>query len=176
MEIKELLHHDNPEIQKIWNNSTCNELGRLAQGFKNRVQFTDCIKFIHYSEVPKGYRPTHARIVAEHRPQKKEEPYRLRITVGSDRVHYPHDKSQPVADLTTIKIHINSTISTKGARYACLDIKNMYLMSSMPKCEYMFIHRSLIPQEFIDEYDLESKFHNDKLYIKIKKGMKECPI
>ena len=71
----------------------------------------------------KNKNPTYARIVAEVQPQKKEEPYRIRMTVGGNLIYYPHDKSQPTADITTIKLHLNSVLSTPGAKYACLDIK-----------------------------------------------------
>ena len=175
MEYRDLIAHTDPKIRNTWANSFCNELGRLAQGYKNRVQFADCIDFITYNEIPPNKRATYARIVSEIRPQKTEEPHRVRITVGGNLIYYPFDKSQPTADITTVKLHLNSTISTPGARYACLDIKNMYLMSVMKDFEYMFIEASLIPKEFLDEYNLHDKIHNGKIYIRIKRGMYGLP-
>ena len=85
-------------------------------------------------------------------------------------IFYPHDKSQPKADITTVKLHINSTIST-GARYACIDIKNMYLNSTMKEPECMLIEAKYILQEFIKEYKLHNKIHNVKIYVHVNKGM-----
>ena len=48
-------------------------------------------------------------------------------------------------------------------------------MSVMPDCEYMFIPVELIPEEFLDEYNLHHLIHNNKIYIKIKKGMYRLP-
>ena len=37
----------------VWAPAPENELGRLSQGFKNRLKAQDAIDFISYSEVPK---------------------------------------------------------------------------------------------------------------------------
>ena len=165
----------NKRIREIWALAFCNELGRLTQGFKNKVKGTDCCVFIKFQNIPKHKRATYARIVSEIRPQKKEEPHRIRMTAGGNLIYYPFDKSQPTADLTTVKLHINSVISTRNARYACLDIKNMYLNSDMDEPEYMFIYANLIPPEFMDEYNLHDFVHDGKVYLQINKGMYGLP-
>eukprot|EP00804_Cyclotella_cryptica_P006784 CCRYP_019521-RA/>CCRYP_019521-RA protein AED:0.43 eAED:0.43 QI:0/0/0/1/0/0/2/0/348 len=55
---------------------------------------------------------TYGRIVANYRP-KKEDPYRIRLTVGGNRITYPGDCGTPTADMLTTKILLNSVISTK---------------------------------------------------------------
>ena len=45
----------------------------------------------------------------------------------------------------------------------------------MDRYEYMFLPLSLIPQEIIDQYNLKSKVHNDKVYLEIRKGMYGLP-
>ena len=174
LEYRDLINHPNKKLRDIWALAMCKELGRLAQGYKSYGEATNCIEFIKVSQIPSNKKATYARIVAEIREQKKD-PNRICITVGGDRIFYPHDKSQPTADLTTVKLHINSTISTPGAKYVGIDIKNMYLMSIMQEAEYMFIHANLVPKEFLDEYNLHDHIHNGKLYIKINKGMYGLP-
>ena len=66
-------------------------------------------------------------------------------------------------------------MSTKDARYACIDIKNMYLQTLPKVYEYIRIPRKLVPQAFIDEYGLESKIHNKYLYCEIRKGIYGLP-
>jgi hypothetical protein len=57
LEYKELLTHSNDEFRQQWQESAANEFGRLAQGIKGRVEYTDAIDFIHFHEKPKtkGY-------------------------------------------------------------------------------------------------------------------------
>jgi hypothetical protein len=57
----------------------------------------------------------------------KEEKERTRLTIGGDQIDYPGDKSTRTAGLTTAKILINSVISTLGAKFLVIDIKNFYL-------------------------------------------------
>ena len=69
---------------------------------------------------------TYARIVVDYKPYKLEK-YRSRITAGGDRINCDYDTSAPTCDLTTIKLHWNSVLSTLGAKYATFDISNFYL-------------------------------------------------
>jgi len=114
-----------------WEESCCEEIGRLAQGYLPNVpQGTDTIHFIRFDQIPKGRSPTYLRLVVADRPTKSN-PRRVRMTVGGDRVNYPGEVRTKTSDLTTAKILINSTISTPGARYMCLDIKDFYLGTEM---------------------------------------------
>jgi hypothetical protein len=56
----------------------------------------------------------------------KEEKERTRLTVGGDQIEYPGEKSTRTAGLTTAKILINSVISTLGAKFLVIDIKNFF--------------------------------------------------
>lgn len=73
--------------------------------------------------MPQGRKATYGRIVVDYRPQKAD-PNRTRLTVGGDRVEYPHDVSTPTADMVTAKLLFNSVISTEGAKFLTVDIKN----------------------------------------------------
>jgi hypothetical protein len=84
--------------------------------------------------VPKGKIVTYGRFVVDIRPNKTETP-RVRITVGGNLIQYPDDVSTRSADLTTSKCLLNSTISTEGAKYMCLDVKNFYLGTPMDSFE-----------------------------------------
>ena len=58
------------------------------------------------------------------------------------------------ADTTTVKVLINSTISTEGAQFCCFDIKNFYLGTPMSKYEHIHLHIDAIPEEIIQHYNL----------------------
>jgi hypothetical protein len=77
--------------------------------------------------------------------------------------------------LTTAKNLINNVISTLGAKFLVLDIKNFYLNTPLRRFEYMVINFSSLPQETIDKYDLKELAHDGKVYIEIQKGMYGLP-
>lgn len=105
----------------------------------------------------------------------KRRPYRVRITVGGNLVKYDGDRSAPCSDVTTIKTHWNSTISTKQARYLILDITNFYLQQDLDEFVYIFIEAHLLPEYFIKQYNLQDKIYDGKLYAEVIKGMYGLP-
>jgi hypothetical protein len=105
----------------------------------------------------------------------KEEKERTRLTIGGDQIEYPGDKSTRTAGLTTAKILINSVISTLGAKFLVVDIKNFYLNTPLGRFEYMVINLSSLPQETIENYDLIELSQDGKVYIEIQKGMYGFP-
>ncbi len=68
-----------------------------------------------------GKKITFAHPVVNHRPQK-ENPNQIRITAMGNLMSYEGELSVCTADINTAKIHWNSIISTKKAKYMCLDI------------------------------------------------------
>ena len=114
---------------------------------------------------------TYARIVYAICPQKAET-HRVRLTVGGNLISYSGITSTPTAAITTIKAHWNSVISTPGSKYATLDIKDFYLNSKLKEYEYMKMHISLFPQEFINAYNLNDLVdENGFIYIEIRGGV-----
>jgi hypothetical protein len=175
LKYRKLISH--PKYGEVWNNSSANEFGRLAQGVGGRIQGTNTIFFIHKHEVPQDRwnDVTYAKFVCELKPNKAEV-HRTRLTVGGDKVHYPGDVGTPTADLPLVKMHVNSVISTPGARYMTLDVKNFYLNTPMTRYEYIKIKIDDIPEEIIVEYKLHEKVTPDGyVYIEIRKGMYGLP-
>ena len=171
LEYKQLQAH--PRYRKTWQRSFANELGRLAQGIRD-VDGTSTIFFIPRSKVPHGRTVTYGRIVCEIRTQKKEVE-RTRLTVGGNLIDYPDNLRTETADLLTFKILVNSIISTPGAKFLCLDVKNFYLNTPMGRYEYMRLPMNLIPQEIIDKYNLDDIAEGGFVYCEIRKGMYGLP-
>ena len=158
-----------------WEESCCEEIGRLAQGYPPTVpQGTDTMHFIRIDQIPHGRKATYLRLVVADRPMKAN-PRRVRFTVGGDKVDYPFDVCTKTAALTTAKLLINSTISTPGARFMGIDIKDFYLNNPMSRYEYMRIPINQIPQKIIDLYNLTPLIHNGAVYVEIRKGMYGLP-
>ena len=61
----------------------------------------------------------------DYRPLKNE-PHRIRITVGGDRLSYQADAGSPAANMLETKVLVNSTISDakRGARFMSADLKD----------------------------------------------------
>ncbi len=57
----------------------------------------------------------------------KTETHLTQLTAGGDRINYPEDVSTPTADMTLVKVMLNSVISTKGSNCVRLDVKDFYL-------------------------------------------------
>jgi hypothetical protein len=107
----------------IWNEAAVNEFGRLAQGFGEHITGSNTNLFIPRQAVPKGKIVTYGRFVVDIRHNKSEVHW-VRLTVGGKLIQYQGDVSTRSADLTTSMCLCNSTISTDGANYMCLDVKN----------------------------------------------------
>ena len=71
----------------------------------------------------------------------KEEKYLVRITVGGDKLDFCGDASSVAAFLATVKLILDSVVSTKGEKFTTADIKDFL-------CLFFSRHR-------IHEYEIE---------------------
>ena len=171
-----------PKYKKVWNEAGCKEFGRLFQGYgKNAngtkiAEGTNTCHWIRKNLIPAKKKVTYARTVVDIRPEK-EDPNRVRITAGGDRLDYYGETSTETASLETAKILINSVLSTKNARFMAIDISNFYIQTDLPDYQYMRFHKSMIPANIIDEYNLTTMMDDDGwCYAEIRKcvyGLKE---
>ena len=122
-------------------------MGRLAQGLPGIAEGTNTLNFIFKHEIPSDRFKdvTYDHIVCNYRPEKKDS-NRCRITVGGNMVNYHGDCGTPTADLLTVKILLNSVISTEGARFMILDISSFYLMTPLKRKEYVKMKLSDFPE------------------------------
>jgi hypothetical protein len=76
--------------------------------------------------------------------------------MGGNLVNYPGDCGTPTVDLLTIKLLLNSVISTPNAKFMTLDLKDFYLMTPMKRHKYFRMKIELFPQDIINQYDLSA--------------------
>jgi hypothetical protein len=88
------------------------------------------------------------------RPEKIEEPNQPRLVAGGDRVHYPGNAGTPTTNLLTVKLLINSTISTPNTKYMTMDIKDFYLNTPMARYKYMQLRIADMPNNVTKHYQL----------------------
>jgi hypothetical protein len=105
----------------------------------------------------------------------KAEPYRIRMTVGGDRLDTYQDVRSPAISLIDTKLHLKSVISDAkdGARYCTGDLKDFFLVSDIKVFQYMRIHRKYVTPEIFAEYYLTEDHFDSKgfCYVEIRKGM-----
>ena len=170
LNIDKLIKGPNAET---WLQSLDNELGRLADGIPNKINGTNTIAFIKKNTIPSNKQVTYSNMVCDYRPLKQEK-YRVRLTIGGDRLSYEKETASPAANLLETKLLVNSVISESklGARFASLDIKDFFLQTALKEKEYMRIHKKYFSKQFIELYQLEDRINDDGyVYCEILKGM-----
>ena len=174
MEYRHLV--SNPKYRDTWKNAYGKELGRLAQGLPGIVQGTNTIVFIHRADVPpdRWKDTTYGCIVANFRPEK-DDPHRVRLTVVGIRINFPGDCGTPTADMITVKILLNSVISTANAKFMTIDNKDFYLNTPMERPEFMRLTLADLPDNIIKLYKLRDLVHDGHVFVRIQKGMYGLP-
>jgi hypothetical protein len=119
-----------PKYKDVWTKSFSKETTHLTTT-------TETIFIVNKTEIPEEHRGdvTYGGIVCMYRDAKKDK-FWTRITMGGDLINYPGNCGTPTADLLTVKLLLNSVISTPNARFMTLDLKDFYLMAPMKRYEY----------------------------------------
>jgi hypothetical protein len=103
---------------------------------------------------------------------EKADPNCTCVTIGGNRITYPKDCGTPTVNMVTVKIHLNSIISTKVARYCTIDQKDFYPNTPMVCPEIMHMKLADLPEEFAQIYKLHDLVNAyGFVSIKIQKGM-----
>ena len=126
----EYIHLMKSPDQQIWETAFANDLGRLTQGIGTRMPTgNDTIIFIHHSDIPLHKKVTYGRLVVDICPLKDKK-YRVRRTVGGDKVKFCCNASSVAASLATVKILLNSVVSTPNDIFSTADIKDFSMALS----------------------------------------------
>ena len=78
--------------------------------------------------------------------------------------------------LTTVKILLNSIVSTLNAKFMTIYVKDFYLNTPMDWSKYMRLKLSNLPNSVVQHYNLEEKSARDRyVYVEIKRGVYGLP-
>jgi len=146
--------------------------------FVRLITGTGTMKFIKPGELPRDRTASYYNPQPEIKIKEGKEVYRIRGTYGGDRGDpYDEDKSAYVADATTVKCLLNKVVSTEGAKFMTLDIKDFYLGTDLKRKQYMRIHRRMIPKATMDEFEISDPtfWRNDYIVVEISKGIYGLP-
>jgi hypothetical protein len=96
--------------------------------------------------------------------------------MGGNLINYPGDCGTPTADLLTVKLMLNSVISTPNAKFMTINIKDFYLMTPMDWYEYFWMKLELFPPDIVEEYKLRNKVDADgNVFCEVRQGMYGLP-
>ncbi len=170
---KKLMH--DPTTAEVWQTAFDKEFGGMAQGDnKTGQKGTNAIFVMKHDELAKilqtGKKFTFAHPVVDHRFQK-EDPNRIQITAMGNLVNYDGELSVRTADVNTAKMHWNSVISTKNAKYMCLDIIFFYLTAALEYYEYMKIPLALFPRWIVEQYDLSKHQLDGWVHLEMRRAV-----
>jgi hypothetical protein len=160
-----------PLLKDLWIKAMSKELHCLAQGCPSVTKGTNTICYFSHAnicKIPQDRTVTYARTVIDNCPQN-EDPNRVCITVGSYLIDYQFELTTRTADMVSSKILWNNVISTKDARFAGTDIKNMYLETPLDWYEYMKMPIALFPTDIIEHCRLNEKVLGGYVYMEIRK-------
>ncbi len=121
---------EHPKYKDVWTKSFSKDIVHLAAT-------SEIIFFVNKIEIPIECRGniTYGRIVSTNRDAKKDK-FWTHITMGGNLINYPIDCGTPTADLLTVKLLLNSVISTPNAKFMTLNLKDFYLMIPMKHYDY----------------------------------------
>lgn len=153
----------------LWEKAASEEFLRLLRG-------TKAMRFIHEEDKPAD------RTAAYYNPQVKTKikagklTYRVRGTVGGDKIDYPGAVAANAAELSTIKLLFNAALS-ENADLVCADIVDYYLGTPLPRKEYMRIKLNQIPEDIQKEFKVRDMIAPGSGYVmvEINKGMYGLP-
>jgi len=150
----------------LWTQAEAEEIERLLD--------TDTGRFISMSDKPADRQAAYANPQPKIKIKDGKPEYRMRLTIGGDKIDYDGDVHANTAHLTTIKLLLNAVVS-EHAKFMTMDIKDFYLGTPLLRKEYMSLSRRHVPQSIIDKYNLEPMFHNNHILMEISKGIYGLP-
>jgi hypothetical protein len=174
---KQLIH--DPETAEVWQIAFGKDFDGMVQGDdKSSQKGTNSVFVMTHKEIDvamkMGHKWTYARIVVDYRPQKAN-PNRIRIVVGGNLITYKGNTHMHTADLTTSKLLWNSVLSTDGAQYMCINIKNFYLMAALDYYKCMKIPVALFPEWIKKQYNADTHARDGFVFLEIRQAVRGLP-
>jgi hypothetical protein len=152
-----------------WEQGSSRELDRLVIDTKTG-------QWIPRNQVPAG------RTISYYNPQLsiKRRPeadfpggleYRVRGTYGGNRSDFHGLTIAETADIPTVKLLLNATVSDAQANWLTTDISDFYLGTPMERPEYMRVPTKYIPTATMIKHKLAALVHNGAVIMQLNKGI-----
>ncbi len=95
--------------------------------------------------------------------------------MGGNLVKYESSPLVRTVDLDTAKLHWKSVISTKNAKYMCLDINIFYLTARLDYFEYMRMPLSLFPLWIQEQYNMVALALDGYVHLEMRRAVWGLP-
>ena len=151
----------------IWLTKHGEEIARLFD--------SETIRLIKWNELPPEKKAAYYNPQVQTKMKEGALQYRVRGTIGGDKIDYAGETAAHTASMQLIKILLNSVVSTPGAKFMTADIKDFYLGTPLPNTEYMRIQLAHIPQDIIAKYHMNEYEHNGAVLVAVHKGIYGLP-
>ena len=153
-----------------WDAAFVDEIRRL-------VHRTNSIKWKSDGVVPTGRHATYANAVGYKKRVNNEDVYRIRLAYGGDNSDYDGERTSTMAEITAVKIAFNSVVSNRDLDYCTLDLRDMYLQSSLPpdRLEYMYMPLAIIPTALRMELGMHSLPEHTRILWEVHKALYGMP-
>ncbi len=140
---------NDPAMAEMWQTAFGKDFGGMLQGNnKTGQKGTNAMFVMSHNKIrhvlDTRHKFSYGNPVVDYWPQK-EDPHCIRITAGGNLIINTSSPSIQTADLDMAKLHWNSVISTKGAKYMCLDVNSFYLTAKLEYFKYMRMTLKLFP-------------------------------
>ena len=142
------------------------------------VSVRNTMHFIQKSQIPKNRVASYYNPRCNRKWKNGVNIFRVRGTYGGNISDYSGDTAAFTADMATVKILLNKTVSDKAKRWMTADITDMYLhTTNMERPEYMFIDLTYIPQRTFDQFNLAQylKPGDKSIAVEVTGGMYGLP-
>lgn len=143
--------------------------------FTRLITETETMRFISHADLPQGRKASYYNPVASVKVKQNCEVRRVRGTIGGNKVDYPGPVSAQTASMSTVKLHINATVSDPAAKYITADLKDYYLGTKLPRTEYMWVEYNDIPPATRRRYNVERFLHKGRALLAVDKGIYGLP-
>ena len=140
--------------------------------FERLIETTHTCAFIPWHQMPDGRNSSYYNPVCTRKGDSLETyRYRVRGTVADTHSDYEGPTAAYTASIPTVKILLNSVVSTPEARVCTADIKDYYLGTPMDRPEFIKVALRQIPTVIKDRYQLNTLAHNGTVILQVNKGM-----
>jgi len=103
-----------------------------------------------------------------------EKVYRIRGTIGGDRINYTGITKANTAAMPVVKMLLQSVVSD-DAEFMTIDIKDFYLNTELPRSEWMRLPVKFLSSSIMDKYKLHQFIHDGAVLFEVVKSLYGLP-
>lgn len=151
-----------------WDEQFVDEIRRL-------VHRTKSISWKQDGIVPIGRHATYANAVGYKKSVNGVDTYRVRLAYGGDNSDYEGERTSTMAEITAVKIAFNTVVSDATLDYCTLDLRDMYLQSTLERPEYMFMPLAMIPMDLRKELGMTHLTESTRILWEVNKALYGMP-